>query len=89
MWCKRAVEPDLFLWQNIGISKMSRIIRTIIFCIFSILILIICFYAILQLENWIQSTEVNFPSFLSCAIDVSQADAITDYKNFVNKNSSF
>ena len=44
---KPAVEPDLILWQNFGVSKKSRCIRTIIFLLFTLLLLIVCFFGIL------------------------------------------
>lgn len=52
-------------------------------------ILILCFYAIFLLENWIQKTEKNFPSYLSCGSDVTEQEAKDDEKNFIDPTSSF
>jgi hypothetical protein len=54
MRIRQAVEPDLILWQNFGISKKSRFIRTIFFVIFTFILLVFCFYGIVSLENFIQ-----------------------------------
>lgn len=48
-----AVEPDLMLWENFGISKKNRCVRIVLYIIFVVSILLICFYSILVLESWI------------------------------------
>jgi len=50
---RNAVEPDLLLWQNFGVSKKNRCCRSVIFFLFVIFVLIVCFYGILLLENLI------------------------------------
>lgn len=84
MRVKQAVEPDLILWQNFGVSKKSRFFRTIIFILFTIMLLMVCFYGILLLEHFIQKTEVNFPSQINCNTDVTKVAASADAYNFIH-----
>jgi hypothetical protein len=83
MKVKLAVEPDLILWQNFGVSKKSRFFRSIVFIFFTSLVLSFCFYGILQLERFIQKTEIAFPSQINCVEDkVSLTEASADFYSF-------
>jgi len=57
-----AVEPDLVLWQNFGVSKKNRFVRVFLFVIFTFILLGICFFGILKLEHFIQKTDQSIPS---------------------------
>ena len=46
-----AVEPELLLWENFGVSRGSRIIRTGAYVLFVLVMLTVCFYIISFLEN--------------------------------------
>jgi hypothetical protein len=47
----KGIEPELLIWENFGISKFSRLLRTIIYIIFVLSMLTFCFYIIFLLEN--------------------------------------
>ena len=44
------VEPELLIWENFGVGKLSKAIRYILYIIFAILMLAVCFYIISYLE---------------------------------------
>ena len=45
-----SVEPELLIWENFGVGKFSKAIRYILYIIFVILMLAVCFYIISYLE---------------------------------------
>jgi len=86
---KPAVDPELLLWQNFGVSKKQRCMRIIIFVIFVLGILSLCFYSILFLEYTIQDSEAKLPGY-DCSGDVLITQASTDYFNDLeNRNGDF
>jgi hypothetical protein len=51
-WLKvqNAVEPELLIWENFGVSKISRAFRILFYIIFVFCMLVLCFYIISFLE---------------------------------------
>lgn len=48
---EEAVEPELLLWENFGVSSSSRFFRVIFYFLFVILMLVVCTYIISYLET--------------------------------------
>ena len=46
-----AVEPELLLWENFGVSQWGRFVRVMLYVIFVLVMLIVCFYIISYLEG--------------------------------------
>lgn len=47
---EQAVEPELLIWENFGVSYFSRFFRIILYLIFVLFMLLVCFYTIAFLE---------------------------------------
>ena len=47
---KKAVDPELMLWHNFGVSKKQRCLRTIIYIVFFVIVVGGLFYSILFLQ---------------------------------------
>jgi hypothetical protein len=46
-----AVEPELLLWENFGVSTSSRFVRVLFYIMFVLIMLVVCFYIISLLET--------------------------------------
>lgn len=77
---KKAVDPELLCWQNFGVSKKQRCLRTLIYIIFVILVLGVCFYSILFLQYTIDEAESLVPAG-QCPQHVELTQASTDFQN--------
>jgi hypothetical protein len=58
---KKSVDPELLIWQNYGVTKMSRCLRICLYSVIMGIILIVCFYGILFFENIIYLKELEQP----------------------------
>jgi len=52
-WLKieKSVEPELLIWENFGVTGISRFFRLMLYIVFVILMLVLCFYIISLLET--------------------------------------
>lgn len=82
---KRAVDPELVIWENYGINLLSRIIRTCIFWLFFIGILSFCFWSVVNLENRNQLLDKAQPKVDCKKINVTESLAIQDYQKKSNE----
>ncbi len=48
---KEAVEPDLIIWENYGITRKERASRACLFILFTLSILWICCFSVIRLEK--------------------------------------
>lgn len=64
-----AVEPELLLWPNFGVTSKARCFRILMFIFFVFVVLLVCFYSILLLENTVQKSEDSIPD-IECQSDV-------------------
>ena len=48
---EQAVEPELLIWENFGVSTSSRFFRLLFYIIFVFAMLVVCIYIISYLEN--------------------------------------
>lgn len=76
---KTAVEPELLIWQNFGVTKKQRCVRIFLFGLFVLIMLSLCFYAILSLEYIIQKSEMEIPDIV-CPDTVLLSQASVDYQ---------
>ena len=51
MIVERGLEPELLIWENFGVTSNSRRVRLILYFVFTIGMLIACFYMVLGLEK--------------------------------------
>jgi hypothetical protein len=58
-WLKvtRGVEPELLLWENFGVTSSSKVVRLLVYIVFVIFMLIVCFYIILLLETAMNNAQ--------------------------------
>mgnify|MGYP001469084451 CR=1 FL=1 len=61
---EEAVEPELLYWQNYAVSFEERIIRNFFYIVYSLLVMIACFYGIFSLETKIQQAENSIPDIV-------------------------
>ena len=54
---EQAVEPELLIWENFGVSTSSRFFRLMFYIIFVIAMLVGCVYIISYLENASNAAE--------------------------------
>jgi hypothetical protein len=76
------------IWENFGIDKKARFWRKIVYFFWVILILIICFYSITNLEKVCQDSDRLVLSVICSA--VTEQQAITDYSlNDKDRNGDY
>ena len=52
-----AVDPELLLWENFGLTSMRRCLRTTLYLIYMIILLLCSFYMIMNLEHFCSEKE--------------------------------
>ena len=52
-----AVDPELLLWENFGITSRQKCLRSTLYWIYMIVLMISSFYLIVYLENFVRSKE--------------------------------
>jgi len=70
-------EPDLIIWQNIGLKRRHRCWRRMVYIFYFILMMFICFYSIVLLENASEEAESFIPD-ITCSTDVTAFQAELD-----------
>jgi hypothetical protein len=60
---KRAVDPELILWENFAISKKEKCARKIVFVFGMIVLLLCCFYTVFSFEKLMYNMEKQLPDF--------------------------
>jgi len=73
------VEPELIIWNNFGIKRVERFLRSLLFYVIVLGLLVIVFTSVSTLEkkNWELAQLV--PS-LNCPAEITEAKASADYK---------
>lgn len=75
---KPAVEPELLIWENFGVSKLSRAFRILFYIIFVFCMLVFCFYIVSLLEA-ASNTAQDELSGVQCPANVDSNAANLDY----------
>jgi len=83
----KAVEPDLIIWENYGISVVGRIVRTLVYIVFFIGVLLFCFYAVVSLEARNQKLEESIPTLNCASFKITERMALDDFKLDVSKRN--
>ena len=73
-----AVEPELLLWENFGVSRWGRFLRVLLYVVFVLVMLIVCFYIISYLEGE-QNHYENELSGSQCGTSVDASAANLDF----------
>lgn len=73
-----AVEPELLIWENFGVSRSSRFFRIIFYILFVLFMLVACTYLISTLENASNEAE-NELSGVQCGTDIDPQAANLDF----------
>ena len=76
-------EPDLLIWENIGLKRRHRYWRKAFFIFIVIFMLLFCFYSVVFLENSSQNIAKFFPEF-QCTTEVSTFEAELDASGDLN-----
>jgi hypothetical protein len=58
---KHSVEPELLIWENFGVTVWSRMIRMLLYIVFVLMMLVVCFYIILFLEQASNNASSEIP----------------------------
>ena len=86
---ERAVEPELLIWENFGVTKGSRFLRVIFYIVFVLFMLLVCFYIIQLLENASNAASNEVPD-IQCPEFVDAAAANLDfYAPFEKRTGDF
>lgn len=59
-------EPELIIWENFSEPKWKKFLAKLIFYLWSLLFLILCFWSILNMMTLGVITEVQAPSSIDC-----------------------
>lgn len=78
MVVERGLEPELLLWENFGVSQNSRRIRYLVYFVFVVFMLIVCFYIIFSLEKAGDKASNEVPD-IQCPSEVDANAANIDY----------
>lgn len=84
---KRAVEPELLIWENFGVTKKSRFVRILLYLIFVVFMLGVCFFIIGILEKQSDNAQELIPN-VQCPEVVDASAANLDYIED-NRNGDF
>lgn len=84
-WLKvtHAVEPDLIIWQNFGVTRLSRCFRLLAFIFYVLFMLCCCFLSIVFLENFLRRSDRMVPD-MECEPYVDMSQALADWSNVGN-----
>lgn len=75
-----APDPSLIQWENLGVSAFSRFIRQVIIYMVCLVIVIICFAAVVYAMDYSKDLKSVSWSESSCGTSlISKDDAYTDY----------
>ena len=82
----------MLIWENFGVAQSSRLIRIIIYIMFILCMLGVCFYLVYNLEQVGNIAEAQIPDIL-CQDQIEAADANIDYsknlKDVTKRNGQF
>jgi len=52
-----AVDPELLLWEKFGLTRKQKCLRTTLYLIYMIILMLCSFYIIVYLENYCNEKE--------------------------------
>lgn len=80
---EEAVEPDLLIWQNFGVTRAQSCLRVLLYIVYVVIMLGGCFLGVVFLENTLNEADKEIPSIACPQVAVTKELAHADWKNFV------